>query len=103
MGVLNSDGLLNDVASELCPQRSGSSALHVGPLHGDGSQGYRPLLHYSWLPHLVVHRHSPVSHVLIHPLCYLVARRPLLMGLGGVGPLVARLFGLRSTKEARAV
>ena len=38
----------------------GPRALHVGPLHGGGSQGCRPLLHYSRLPQLVAPPIQPV-------------------------------------------
>ena len=44
VGVPHSDGLLDDVTYELIPQRVGPKALHVGPLHGGGLQGHRPLL-----------------------------------------------------------
>ena len=50
LGVPDSDGLLDDVTYELCPQRVGYRALHVGSLHGGGTQGCRPLLQYSRLP-----------------------------------------------------
>ena len=73
----------------------------MGSLHGGGAQGCRPLLHYSRLPGLVVHQHSPFPHFLIQPLHKLPASRPPLMGLGRAGPQVGRRFRLRSTEEAR--
>ena len=43
VGVPDSDGLLDDVAYELCPQCVGPRALHVGQLHGGDAQRCRPL------------------------------------------------------------
>ena len=103
VGVLDSDGLLDDVTYELCPQGVGSRALHVGSLHGGGTQGRRPLLQYNGLPQPMAHQYSPIPHLLIEPLREALVSRLPLMGSGRAGPKVGRCFGLRSTKEARGV
>ena len=87
-GVAAPVGLLDRVTYELRPQRVGPRALHVGPLHRGGPQGWCPLLQYSRLPQLVVHRGRPCPHLLVEPFRESRAGWLQLMGLGQVDPEV---------------
>ena len=52
-GVPHPNGVLDDVAHELCPQFMGPGAIHVGLLHGEGVCYSGPLLQNSRLQSLL--------------------------------------------------